>query len=439
MHSNLGEIYDLQWSPESDFLIAGSIDTKGEILRIDSRDTLVLAGHGNYVQGVCWDPLNEYVGTQSADRSVKLYRIKQPKPQKDKEVAPSMVKLSTKGQVVIKMIPLSGPGDAVGAASTDIDAMDVMPDGPPVPAKGQNLFASATESCFFRRPAFSPDGALLVTPMGLFKTSAANPLVAGIDPPSPSYCTHVFSRASFFQPNAISGNTVMPIYSLTGKEEPSVAVRFNPRLFTNMVSPAADAEDSSVLRGKYRMVFAAVTTSSVFIYDTQHHYPIVTVSGIHYATINDATWSADGSLLIVCSSDGYVTFIKFPSGELGDLLPDDQVPTCVKASHPCIYKYTKPTAQVAVASITDSTTAVTTAVDAAGTTDLAPSSGGSIPSGVEPMETEGETKSVMNTVAELAVTTAKVVPDSSLSTNVFNMDKDTAVQSSSPLVGNSTE
>jgi len=258
-----------------------------------------------------------------------------------------MVKLSAKGQVVLKMIPLSGPVcDAIDSAS-DPNAMSVMPDGPPVPTKGQNLFASATESCFFRRPSFSPDGAILVAPMGLFKSSAANVTGTGAEHP-PSYCTHVFSRASFLQQNASSGSTVMPVYSLTGKEEPSVAIRFNPRLFTTMVSPSG-VDDGSVLRGKYRMVFAAVTTSSVFIYDTQHMHPIVSVTGIHYATINDATWSADGSLLIVCSSDGYVTFIKFPTGELGDLLPEDEVPTCVKACHPCIYNWTKPVPQVTAA------------------------------------------------------------------------------------------
>jgi len=53
---------------------------QGEILRIDSRDTLALTGHGNYVQGVCWDPLNEYIGTQSADRSIKLYRVRPLQP-----------------------------------------------------------------------------------------------------------------------------------------------------------------------------------------------------------------------------------------------------------------------------------------------------------------------------------------------------------------------
>jgi hypothetical protein len=221
-----------------------------------------------------------------------------------------------------------------------VDPSAPLPNSAPVPIKGQNLFASATESCFFRRPAFSPDGAILVTPMGLFKNSLANISADGAEPP-PSYCTHVFSRASFLQGNAAGGSSVMPIYSLTGKEEPSVAVRFNPRLFTMMATPAG-AADSTVLRGKYRMVFAVVTTSSVFIYDTQHQHPIVTVSGIHYATINDAAWSADGGLLTVCSSDGYVTFIKFPVGELGDLLPDDQVPTCVKACHPCVYNWTRP-------------------------------------------------------------------------------------------------
>ena len=65
------------------------------------------------------------------------------------------------------------------------------------------------------------------------------------------------------------------------------------------------------------MLFAVVTASTVFIYDTQHQHPVVKITGIHYATINDATWSADGNTLLVCSSDGYVTFVRFNDGELG--------------------------------------------------------------------------------------------------------------------------
>ncbi len=66
-----------------------------------------------------------------------------------------------------------------------------------------------------------------------------------------------------------------------------------------------------------RMVFAVVCMSSVLVYDTQHAHPIAKVGGIHYATINDAAWSKDGSMLIVCSSDGYITFIHFSDCELG--------------------------------------------------------------------------------------------------------------------------
>lgn len=35
----------------------------------------MLTGHANYVQGVAWDPYNEVVLTQSADRSIKMFPV----------------------------------------------------------------------------------------------------------------------------------------------------------------------------------------------------------------------------------------------------------------------------------------------------------------------------------------------------------------------------
>src|SRR6202042_1372575 len=34
-----------------------------------------IAEHNHYVQGVAWDPLNEYIATQSSDRSMHVYGI----------------------------------------------------------------------------------------------------------------------------------------------------------------------------------------------------------------------------------------------------------------------------------------------------------------------------------------------------------------------------
>lgn len=94
LRPSLDEMYDLQWSPDGTLLIACSIDSKvsfpviqreiivnarrpnqAEILRIASRDSLLLTGHTSYVQGVAWDPLNQMVVTQSADRSMKVHQV----------------------------------------------------------------------------------------------------------------------------------------------------------------------------------------------------------------------------------------------------------------------------------------------------------------------------------------------------------------------------
>ena len=34
-----------------------------------------IAEHNHYVQGVAWDPLNEYIATQSSDRSMHVYSV----------------------------------------------------------------------------------------------------------------------------------------------------------------------------------------------------------------------------------------------------------------------------------------------------------------------------------------------------------------------------
>lgn len=47
-------------------------------------------------------------------------------------------------------------------------------------------------------------------------------------------------------------------------------------------------------------------------------------------------------LLTVCSSDGYVSFAKFPLGSLGIPLEDSDVPIIVKQTYPAVYNYARP-------------------------------------------------------------------------------------------------
>ena len=50
---------------------------QAEIVRIltKEKESLILTGHTGYVQGVAWDPLDEMVVTQSADRTCKVHMV----------------------------------------------------------------------------------------------------------------------------------------------------------------------------------------------------------------------------------------------------------------------------------------------------------------------------------------------------------------------------
>ena len=64
---------------------------------------------------------------------------------------------------------------------------------------------------------------------------------------------------------------------------------------------------------------AVLTQDAVLIYDPLHSAPLAMMRGLHYANLTNATWSADGHSLVVSSSDGYVSLVRFTKGELGEV------------------------------------------------------------------------------------------------------------------------
>lgn len=53
---------------------------QGEILRVlggtKNEAGIRLEGHTSFVQGVAWDPMNQVVVTQSADRTCRTYQVR---------------------------------------------------------------------------------------------------------------------------------------------------------------------------------------------------------------------------------------------------------------------------------------------------------------------------------------------------------------------------
>jgi len=157
------------------------------------------------------------------------------------------------------------------------------------PAYGETikLYHDDTLPTFFRRCSFSPDGAFVVVPSGIIDDVK-------------QHATYIYTRNNWRTPSI-----VLP------SDQYSVAVRFCPVLF------ALNHRNNSVFALPYRMIFAVAMKSSVYLYDTQQRTPIAIISNIHYARLTDLTWSTDGRILIVSSTDGFCSVINFEEGELG--------------------------------------------------------------------------------------------------------------------------
>ncbi|KAL0125546.1 hypothetical protein PUN28_004572 [Cardiocondyla obscurior] len=260
LRGHIEDIYDISWSPDSNFLISGSVDNTAIMWDIKKgHKTAILQDHKGFVQGVSWDPCNQYVCTISTDRHCRL------------------ISIATK-KVVQRVYKSKIP----------------TPPGSSLEGKLVRLFYDDTFKSFFRRLTFSIDGSLIFVPSGIIESQDTTETI--------SNAIIVFSREDIRE----------PIIILPTLNECTIAVRCCPVYF----ELREDGPDA-LISLPYRMVIAVATQSSILLYDTQQISPIGLVSLIHYGRLNDLSWSSDGQILIASSSDGYCSIIHFEKDELG--------------------------------------------------------------------------------------------------------------------------
>ncbi|KAJ5748595.1 uncharacterized protein N7511_010291 [Penicillium nucicola] len=392
-----------------------------------------IAEHSHYVQGVAWDPLNEFVATQSSDRSVHIYSLKtkdgqftltphgkilkmdlpakrisssspappdvtsRPQQPTANSLAIASPAPSTPGTPMASNLPMDPPPvshsrrssfgsspsirrSASPAPSLPLPAVKPMETSSPslvgglgglsgLGVKNTSIYANETFTSFFRRLTFAPDGSLLFTPAGQFKTSHVSATDSAKTTDEIINTVYVYTRAGFNKP---------PISHLPGHKKPSVAVRCSPifytlkdgiqpaknltldtssgeDLFPNLPDPVVTAGQSStsqlqmdppssvpaepskpqpspkttgedaaqnsapVFALPYRIVYAVATQDAILVYDTQQQTPLTVVSNLHFATFTDLSWSHDGLTLLMSSSDGFCSALSFAPGELGQI------------------------------------------------------------------------------------------------------------------------
>ncbi|KAM0353460.1 hypothetical protein ACHAPU_001470 [Fusarium lateritium] len=290
--SSGAEIYDLAWSPDGVHFMIGSMDNIARIYNAQTG-TLVrqIAEHSHYVQGVTWDPLNEYIATQSSDRSVHIYSLKTKDGQYTLSQDDKTPRLAShiKADLPPRRISSSSPAPPDFGHRSSLAVLDAPSIGSPVPSapgtptsfalpmnppsvmshsrrssfssrrsvspapsmplpavmsmdpspkpssalssglgmKNANLYANETLTSFFRRLTFTPDGSLLLTPSGQYQ----NQHLAERDA-KPTYevinTVYIYTRGGINKP---------PIAHLPGHKKPSVVVKCSPIFYTLRQSP----------------------------------------------------------------------------------------------------------------------------------------------------------------------------------------------------------
>jgi len=262
-------VTDIAWSINSDMIISGSPDSSSALWKVSGvkqKKVKEFNDHELFVQGVSWDPLNQFIVTASADRSCRIYKKNNNK----------MNKLTfAKSSYILK--------------KREITENNVT--------TNQQLFADEAVMTFFRRPSWSPDGNFLYLPCGVSPT---------LSPQPEHYCTYVYTRNDLKKPAL-----------LLPSPKPTIAVRWNPKLFKLRDSP-------NIFSLEYRMIVAIASVDAVTIYDTQHLHPIAYVKDLHLNPLTDLAWSSDGLYLVVSSIDGYCSIISFSAVEIGEMVPDQE-------------------------------------------------------------------------------------------------------------------
>lgn len=224
--------------------------------------------------------MNEYVATQSSDRSVHIYTLKtkdgqftlsshgkflkmdlpsrrisssspappdigsrnQPSTGNSLEVSSPVP--STPGTPKTAPLPMDPPPVSRSRRSSFGSSPSIRRSASPAPAmplpavkplevsspgllglgaKNANIYANETFTSFFRRLTFAPDGSLLFTPAGQYKVTYPSHGEPTRSSEEVINTVYIYTRAGFSKP---------PIAHLPGHKKPSVAVRCSPIYYT---------------------------------------------------------------------------------------------------------------------------------------------------------------------------------------------------------------
>ena len=280
---HLDDVYDLSWSPCSQFLLSGSVDNAAIITNVHKNSKVAhFSESRGYVQGVSWNSKHSLVSSLSSDRACRTYNVNTKKVvaklyKANLQMSLGPTKQKKKNQKVETEKSETAKEETSAGVKVDDKEKDVEKKVEEPDAKVENkelrLFHDETFKGFFRRLSWSPDGELLVAPSGVLESHESSKV---------QHCCWVFTSVDLSK----------PVLCLPCKDKYSIVARFSPQFYklrqvkVGKTEPGDTgkswSEGRSLFALPYRMIYAVATQNAILFYDSQQSNPFGRVSNVHY-------------------------------------------------------------------------------------------------------------------------------------------------------------
>ena len=208
-------MYCFDWSPSSNEIITGSTNNTTAVWNIAGQQIQQFVDHLNFVQGVSWDPLGKFIVSQSSDRTCRVYQHSKqkrkdklnffcshvlkfrdfdnpnPNPNPNPSIESPNPNLNSLSNIQNISQEISQNNSEIDNNNNNIIKDEKKSDNNKEIASRHGLFLGDTLNSFFRRCGWSPDGSILITPSGIFKSTPNSP------PSADLFTSYVWSRSSF--------------------------------------------------------------------------------------------------------------------------------------------------------------------------------------------------------------------------------------------------
>ncbi|VDO14661.1 unnamed protein product [Rodentolepis nana] len=273
----------MAWSPNEKAIVSGGVDKKvilytlnipasGDVTSL-TVDKEVLGSHKHLVQGVAWDPEGMFVASLSNDRSFHVYNV-------NKKTRAFNVSKDDSWRSFFRRVAFSPDGAILVCSSGNLEAAQFAGD---MGSTAAPAAAGGGGGGVPREPNSTKrdEEKMEVEEGGAGKEVAdkegdgekENKPVGAAEIPAasthaPQHGAHIFRSA---WPKT-------PCVSLPTGRRPVIAVRFCPQPFQlRVTNPAPGVATSSLFDLPYRWVFCLVLDDGVLLYDTQQSHPFAQV------------------------------------------------------------------------------------------------------------------------------------------------------------------